>query len=63
MESEPRTPLIGLLSMGSDPTNQIETLAKRHTIECRAISMGQGQEVHARRLISNFMQVKSSASN
>lgn len=58
MESEPRVPLIGLLSMGSDPTTQIETLAKRHGIECRAISMGQGQEVHARRLISHSMQVR-----
>ena len=56
-ESEARTPLIGLLSMGSDPTTQIETLAKRHGIDCRAISMGQGQEVHARRLVANFMQV------
>ena len=37
--------------MGSDPTNNIENLAKKHKIECRAISMGQGQEVHARRLI------------
>jgi len=45
--------------MGSDPTNQIETLAKRLGIECRAISMGQGQEVHARRLVANFMQVLS----
>jgi len=50
-ESDIKTPLIGLLSMGSDPTSAIEGLAKRHAIECRAISMGQGQEVHARRLI------------
>ena len=25
--------------------------------ECRAISMGQGQEVHARRLMNSFMSV------
>lgn len=50
-ESDIHTPLIGLLSMGSDPTSAIEGLAKRHSIECRAISMGQGQEVHARRLL------------
>lgn len=54
-ESDPRTPLICLLSMGSDPTNQIEDLAKRQGVECSAISMGQGQEVHARKLIAKFM--------
>ena len=54
-ESTPRIPLICLLSMGSDPTNQIEDLAKKQHFECRAISMGQGQEVHARKLIANFM--------
>ncbi|XP_071945990.1 dynein axonemal heavy chain 8-like [Antedon mediterranea] len=51
-ESDVRTPLICFLSMGSDPTNQIEGLAKKLKVECRAISMGQGQEVHARRLVS-----------
>ena len=55
-ESDTRTPLICFLSMGSDPTNQIEGLAKKLHVECRAISMGQGQEVHARRLIGQFMQ-------
>ena len=55
-ESDPRTPLICLLSMGSDPTNQIEDLAKKTHVECSAISMGQGQEVHARKLIGKFMQ-------
>ena len=54
-ESETRTPLICLLSMGSDPTDQIESLAKKMGIECRSISMGQGQEVHARKLCSQFM--------
>lgn len=28
-ESDPRTPLICFLSMGSDPTDQIEALAKK----------------------------------
>ncbi|PAA70380.1 hypothetical protein BOX15_Mlig025839g1 [Macrostomum lignano] len=55
-ESEPRTPMVGLLSMGSDPTPSIELLAKKHKKECKVISMGQGQEVHARRLISNCLQ-------
>ena len=55
-ESTTHTPLICFLSMGSDPTSQIESLAKKHNLECRAISMGQGQEVHARRLVGQFMQ-------
>lgn len=49
-ESEPRVPLICFLSMGSDPSNVIEHLSKKRSIELKAISMGQGQEVHARRL-------------
>ncbi|KAF6775633.1 hypothetical protein AHF37_04230, partial [Paragonimus kellicotti] len=50
-ESTPRWPMVGLLSMGSDPTTQIELLAKKYRLECRTISMGQGQEVHAHRLL------------
>ncbi|KAF5396848.1 Dynein heavy chain 8 axonemal [Paragonimus heterotremus] len=50
-ESTPRWPMVGLLSMGSDPTSQIELLAKKYRLECRTISMGQGQEVHAHRLL------------
>jgi len=53
-ESKPNTPLCCLLSMGSDPTPQIEALAKRHRIPIQSISMGQGQEVHARALLSAF---------
>ncbi|XP_022805941.1 dynein heavy chain 5, axonemal-like [Stylophora pistillata] len=55
-ESDNKTPLINFLSMGSDPTSQIENLAKRHKFDCRAISMGQGQEIHARKLVGQFMQ-------
>ncbi|XP_055861319.1 dynein axonemal heavy chain 8-like isoform X4 [Biomphalaria glabrata] len=55
-ETNPRIPLIALLSMGSDPTNEIETLAKKLEIPFHAVSMGQGQEVHSRKLISNFME-------
>lgn len=29
-ESHPRTPMVGLLSMGSDPTASIEAMAKKH---------------------------------
>uniref|UniRef100_A0A3Q1JKI8 AAA+ ATPase domain-containing protein n=1 Tax=Anabas testudineus TaxID=64144 RepID=A0A3Q1JKI8_ANATE len=54
-ESDPCTPLICFLSMGSDPTDQIEALAKNLQLECRAISMGQGQEVHARKLVQTSM--------
>lgn len=52
-ESRPNTPMICFLSMGSDPTPSIELLAKKLELECRSISMGQGQEVHARRLLQS----------
>lgn len=52
-ESRPNTPMICFLSMGSDPTPTIEQLAKKMEIVCRSISMGQGQEVHARRLLNS----------
>ncbi|XP_026672559.1 dynein heavy chain 8, axonemal-like [Ceratina calcarata] len=52
-ESRPDTPMICFLSMGSDPTPSIEQLAKNLEIICRSISMGQGQEVHARRLLQS----------
>uniref|UniRef100_A0A8C3R483 Dynein heavy chain 8, axonemal n=1 Tax=Cyanoderma ruficeps TaxID=181631 RepID=A0A8C3R483_9PASS len=51
-ESGCRTPLTCLLSVGSDPTESIERL----NIPCRAISMGQGQETHARHLLNQCMQ-------
>nr|XP_055038161.1 dynein axonemal heavy chain 5 isoform X2 [Misgurnus anguillicaudatus] len=54
-ESENRTPLVCLLSMGSDPTENIERLSKSKGVPCRPISMGQGQEVHARRLLAQSM--------
>uniref|UniRef100_A0A8D0F655 Dynein axonemal heavy chain 8 n=1 Tax=Strix occidentalis caurina TaxID=311401 RepID=A0A8D0F655_STROC len=55
-ESDTRTPLICFLSMGSDPTIQIDSLARKLKLECRTISMGQGQEVQARKLIQMSMQ-------
>ncbi|XP_066590394.1 dynein axonemal heavy chain 5 [Prorops nasuta] len=55
LESEPRTPLICILSIGSDPSPQITALAKQKTIELQSVSMGQGQEYHARRLINDAM--------
>ncbi|KAM6355884.1 LOW QUALITY PROTEIN: dynein axonemal heavy chain 8 [Podargus strigoides] len=55
-ESDTRTPLICFLSMGSDPTIQIDSLARKLKLECRTISMGQGQEVHAHKFIEMSMQ-------
>ncbi|XP_070190341.1 dynein axonemal heavy chain 5-like isoform X2 [Littorina saxatilis] len=54
-ESNKRSPLVGFLSMGSDPTENIERLAKQKGFMIGAISMGQGQDVHARRLMSVSM--------
>lgn len=54
-ESDPRTPLICFLSMGSDPTDSIIALGKRLKFETRNVSMGQGQEVHARKLLQQTM--------
>ncbi|KAJ8315371.1 LOW QUALITY PROTEIN: hypothetical protein KUTeg_007521 [Tegillarca granosa] len=54
-ESTCRTPMICFLSMGSDPTENIMILAKKKNVKCGAISMGQGQDVHARRLLSVSM--------
>uniref|UniRef100_A0A3P9CYD4 Uncharacterized protein n=1 Tax=Maylandia zebra TaxID=106582 RepID=A0A3P9CYD4_9CICH len=55
--SNNQTPMVCLLSMGSDPTENIERLAKNKVrgAPCHPISMGQGQEVHARRLLANSM--------
>ncbi|XP_034179159.2 dynein heavy chain 8, axonemal kl-3 [Osmia lignaria lignaria] len=52
-ESRPDTPMICFLSMGSDPTPGIEQLARRLEVRCKSISMGQGQEVHARKLLQS----------
>ena len=43
--------MICLLSQGSDPTSAIQELAKKHKIELRAVSMGQGQEAMAREVV------------
>lgn len=54
-ESDARTPLICLLSTGSDPTDAIVALGKRLKIETRSVSMGQGQGVYARKLLQQSM--------
>jgi len=50
-EASCTTPIITLLSQGSDPTAAIMDLAKRMKRQVKAISMGQGQEPAARKLI------------
>jgi dynein heavy chain, axonemal len=55
-ESRPLTPIICFLSMGSDPTTNIESLAKKNQLKVKAISMGQGQEVHARKLMIQSLE-------
>ena len=52
-ESDNRTPLICLLSTGSDPSPQIEAIAKLRCQEMRQLSMGQGQEEAARKLLTD----------
>ncbi|CAL8402248.1 dynein heavy chain 5, axonemal [Gadus morhua] len=54
-ESDSKTPMVCLLSSGSDPTENIERLARNKGAPCRPISMGQGQEIHARRLLASSM--------
>ncbi|KAI8438606.1 hypothetical protein MSG28_011048 [Choristoneura fumiferana] len=56
LESRPLVPLIGFLAMGSDPTPSIESTAKRLECICSSISMGQGQEIHARKLIDRGLK-------
>ena len=55
-ESTTKVPMVCLLSLGSDPTSSIKDLAKASKLDCRDISMGQGQEVHARRLVASFQE-------
>eukprot|EP00898_Chlorokybus_atmophyticus_P005691 jgi/Chlat1/6122/Chrsp409S05665 len=55
-ESSPKTPLICLLSAGADPTKLIEDLAKRKKVKVLGVSMGQGQEVIARKYMATATQ-------
>ncbi|XP_057658943.1 dynein axonemal heavy chain 5 [Diorhabda carinulata] len=54
-ESDTRTPLICILSIGSDPSPQISSLAKSKDIPLKAVSMGQGQEIVAKDMIESSM--------
>lgn len=51
-ESNPRSPLICLLSAGADPTKLIEDLSKKKKKKVLGVSMGQGQEIIARKYIA-----------
>jgi dynein heavy chain len=48
-ESNPRSPLVCVLSRGTDPTRLIEDTAKRKKMKVVSVSMGQGQETVARK--------------
>ena len=52
-ETDSQTPLICLLSTGSDPCYQIDTIARNKMQEYRQIAMGQGQEEIARKMITD----------
>lgn len=51
-ESHNKCPLICLLSPGADPTKLIEDLAKKKKIKTLGVSMGQGQEIIARKYMA-----------
>lgn len=53
LESHNKCPLICLLSPGADPTRLIEDLAKRKKIKVLGVSMGQGQEIIARKYMAS----------
>lgn len=49
----PLCPIVCLLSPGADPTKSIEEMAKKRKIRCASVSMGQGQELVARKLVAS----------
>ena len=51
-EASALTPIVALLSQGADPTAPIMELARKKKKAIKAISMGQGQEPAARKLIA-----------
>ncbi len=53
IEATERVPLVCLLSPGSDPSDLIYALAKKKKKDLKSVSMGQGQEIIARRLIES----------
>eukprot|EP00708_Paratrimastix_pyriformis_P001956 GAFH01000693.1.p1 GENE.GAFH01000693.1~~GAFH01000693.1.p1 ORF type:complete len:4356 (-),score=2006.36 GAFH01000693.1:5-11701(-) len=55
-ETAPNIPVLFLLSLGSDPTANVDALSKKLKIPLMATSMGQGQDVYARRNIQQATQ-------
>jgi dynein heavy chain len=53
------TPVIYLLSAGADPTDSIETYARRKRKEIECVSMGEGQDVVAMRAIATATSMGS----
>ena len=58
-EANKFTPAIFILSTGADPTNAINELARKMKKKVGSISMGQGQEPAARKLLQQGMLVGS----
>ena len=55
-EVENNSPLICLLSTGSDPSSEIETLARVKMKDYRQLAMGQGQEEFGRKMLQDAIQ-------
>ena len=54
--TDSKTPIVCVISPGADPTSKIQEVARKKKIKCLNISMGQGQEVLARKLLSTAEQ-------
>ncbi len=58
-EMDSVTPVIYLLSAGADPTDSIETLARRKRKDIECVSMGEGQDIVALRAINTATNLGS----
>jgi dynein heavy chain len=58
-EMDAVTPVIYLLSAGADPTDSIETLARRKRKDIECVSMGEGQDIVATRAINAAVSLGS----
>ena len=57
LDSKPKKPLIFLLSSGADPTNILLSLGRKLKRELLAVSLGQGQNIVARRNFDTGIQI------